>query len=475
MRNVGTTGKRIGHGWWYNWYAVMDSQGLAPKGWDIPTDEEWKEMEIHLGMSESEANRSNTGPGDINLRGTNEGGKLKSTITDWLSPNEASTNEANFNALPSGLVDNSSTQGWNMGDRAVFWCKEPSRWIRRLMHYSGGISRYDLVIETYGFSIRCIQPRRAKYGRLYTWACAAHSNIAPIEWRAASENDFLELESYIDTNYNTGANEFGVGNHLKSRRQVGTPLGRPWSFDIHPRYDYTPFTNRYGRNTVNFKGIAGGSRSENGEFGSIGDNSHFWTSTPDPGAPGSHGRIFTLLRQAIYVSFHQAPKTSGRAIRCVRDATVEEQGFNDGTFCDTVIDVDGNGYDTVKIDDKVWMVQNLITTKLNDGTPINNVQGVSDWNDLTNTDLAYCDHNNNETNSIEEDGYSGTLKDIDGNIYKWVVIGDYRWMAENLRTTRYRNGIIIPEVTDNTEWSNLTTGARCAYNNDHYFINPAKR
>ena len=74
--------------------------------------------------------------------------------------------------------------------------------------------------------------------------------------------------------------------------------------------------------------------------------------------------------------------------------------------------------------------------------------------------------------SGETDGDTGTLTDVEGNIYKWVVIGDYRWMAENLRTTKYRNGNTIPEITDNTAWANDTTGARCAYNNDHYFVYP---
>ena len=57
----------------------------------------------------------------------------------------------------------------------------------------------------------------------------------------------------------------------------------------------------------------------------------------------------------------------------------------------------------------------------------------------------------------------GTVKDIDGNTYKTVKIGNQRWMAENLRTTRYSNGDPIPYVKGNDEWSNLTTGAYCWY------------
>ena len=60
----------------------------------------------------------------------------------------------------------------------------------------------------------------------------------------------------------------------------------------------------------------------------------------------------------------------------------------------------------------------------------------------------------------------GTVTDIDGNVYKTIVIGNQTWMAENLRTIHYQNGDEIPNVTDNTEWKNLTTGAYCNYNNN---------
>ena len=59
----------------------------------------------------------------------------------------------------------------------------------------------------------------------------------------------------------------------------------------------------------------------------------------------------------------------------------------------------------------------------------------------------------------------GTITDQDGNIYKTVTIGTQTWMAENLRTTKYRDGSAIPNITDNTDWTNLTTGAYCNYNN----------
>ena len=47
-----------------------------------------------------------------------------------------------------------------------------------------------------------------------------------------------------------------------------------------------------------------------------------------------------------------------------------------------------------------------------------------------------------------------------------VKIGNQIWMTKNLNVSRYRNGDPIPEVTDPTQWGNLTTGAWCYYSND---------
>ena len=49
------------------------------------------------------------------------------------------------------------------------------------------------------------------------------------------------------------------------------------------------------------------------------------------------------------------------------------------------------------------------------------------------------------------------ISDGDNNDYHIVEMGDQTWMEENLKTTRFSNGSLIPIVTDNVSWSNLTS------------------
>ena len=87
------------------------------------------------------------------------------------------------------------------------------------------------------------------------------------------------------------------------------------------------------------------------------------------------------------------------------------------------------------------------------------VEGCTDaadanYDPAANTDDGSCA--SNSCSSIEFDDYT----------YSLVAIGDQCWFAENLRTTVYADDSSIPEVTDNSAWSGLSTGARCDYNND---------
>jgi len=68
--------------------------------------------------------------------------------------------------------------------------------------------------------------------------------------------------------------------------------------------------------------------------------------------------------------------------------------------------------------------------------------------------------------------FSGSVTDIDGNIYSAIKIETQIWMAENLKTTRYNDGSQIENITDNYEWADIKTPAYSWYNNDEGTYRP---
>ncbi|MFC1492544.1 fibrobacter succinogenes major paralogous domain-containing protein [candidate division KSB1 bacterium] len=152
--NNSTTAAVMGH--IYNWYAVDDSRVLAPEGWHVPTDDEWKDLEMYLGMSRSEAN-------DRGFRGTDEGGKLKEAGTaHWNSPNKGATNESGFTALPGGYRDDVDGEFKNIRNGIAFWSSSESNsvfaWYRSLRSSRSDIGRSHNY-KRLGFFVRCVRDK----------------------------------------------------------------------------------------------------------------------------------------------------------------------------------------------------------------------------------------------------------------------------------------------------------------------------
>ena len=145
--NVATYGRL------YNWYAVDDSRSIAPEGWHVPTDEEWKQLEMYLGMSQAEADATG-------WRGTDEGGKLKEEgTTHWNSPNTGATNESGFTALPAGYRVGSGYYN-SIGFDTRIWSSttydQNIAWYRFLQYNHADAYRNGDSKNT-GFSIRCVR------------------------------------------------------------------------------------------------------------------------------------------------------------------------------------------------------------------------------------------------------------------------------------------------------------------------------
>ena len=120
-------------------------------------------------------------------------------------------------------------------------------------------------------------------------------------------------------------------------------------------------------------------------------------------------------------------------------------------------------------------------TDTTDSTETSSDEGSTDTSDDTteSTDSSSdkgTDSSTDDDTTDSTDTSSGEVKDADGNVYTSVTIGTQEWMVENLRTTKYSDGTVIPNVTDNTKWGDLETAAWCHYYNDtgHYVATHGK-
>lgn len=146
------------NGYLYNWYAVNNAAGLAPEGWRIPSDEDWKKLELFIGMHPDMVNMTG-------WRGTDEGEKLKIHKSDgieWrIDRSIDNNNQSGFSASPGGCriydgsfgdADKYSTGFWWSSTTPV-----PEQAFYRYLDYRyGGVFRYHALFSS-GFSVRCVK------------------------------------------------------------------------------------------------------------------------------------------------------------------------------------------------------------------------------------------------------------------------------------------------------------------------------
>jgi uncharacterized protein (TIGR02145 family) len=141
--NDSKNGKKYGR--LYNWYAVNDPRGLAPKGWRIPSEEDWGRLIDFLG--------------GWRVAGT----KLKST-SGWKEDGNG-TNESGFSGLPGGYryffgpfstIDLNDGAFYDIGGGGRWWSSSEHGTFCRLGYTGGGVAQ-QYANKDGGFSVRCIK------------------------------------------------------------------------------------------------------------------------------------------------------------------------------------------------------------------------------------------------------------------------------------------------------------------------------
>ena len=140
----------VTYGKLYNWYTTVDSRGLCPTGWHVPTDCEWMYLEYSLNMSPWIVE-------NFDFRGTNQGSKLRSA-NSWSTSNVYANNSSGFGAIPGGFYDGGTF--YDIGDRGNWWSSsalDAYTALNRSLYFNNSMIQRGANVYSFGFSIRCLK------------------------------------------------------------------------------------------------------------------------------------------------------------------------------------------------------------------------------------------------------------------------------------------------------------------------------
>jgi len=424
--------KQIKYGRLYNWYAATDTRGIAPVGWHVPTDIEWNILLTFIGNDATQsaklisiidggldiyqfnARLNGYYDGGFNYKGTfaeiwgNKSNGVSGAFGIYMYIGQA-INSSNNYSMASGrgirlLKDNSINEGDVIIDGDTYHSVTIGNqvWLQQnlaVTHYQNGdpilsnfsgtlgavtaynndeSNVYDIIVVE---DLTHIQPINDKKihasiiddlptlwenspsmdtknitnGRLYNFYAASDTRgIAPIGWHVPTMDEFTTLINFCGgVNVAGSALKESGTTHWVAPNNVAT---NQFGFDLLPSGIHDTYYDNYS---------------------SYGSTTFLWTSIQFDNDYAYYANIGTW---SGYISLYQTQKSTGASIRCIRD---------NGNTETTVSDIDGNKYTSVTIGTQTWLVENLATTKYNNGDPILQI--------FNTTDGAYGNYNNDES------------------------------------------------------------------------------
>jgi uncharacterized protein (TIGR02145 family) len=302
----------------------------------------------------------------------------------------------------------------------------------------------------------------ATYGRLYNWyAVNDLRGLAPQGYHIPTDAEWNKLVKYLDEFADTTCEQCYqstiAGDAMKSTTGWNDANG-----------GVTNSTNSSG-----FAGLPGAYRGVDGTFDNIGNFGNWWSSTEKSTTDAS---FRFLYHYDSYVYRDSVTKRLGFSVRCVRDTAIIPSTPMLTTTIPTNItsnaatsggNITSDGGATITARGICWSTTAnptfTLTTKTVDGTGTgvftSSITGLT-----SNTTYYVRAYATNSAGTAY--GTQQTFTTTSAVVSPIVTIGTQVWTTQNLSVARYRNGDIIPQVTNTTQWAALTTGAWCWYNND---------
>jgi uncharacterized protein (TIGR02145 family) len=487
----------------YNWYAVAGihdndpntpNKKLAPTGYHVPSDSEWTTLTDYLG-----------GAGVA-------GGKMKEIgTTHWNSPNTDATNSSGFAGLPGGCRVYEGTSD-SIGYIGYWWSSSEfnttDAWRRDLDYYKRGIANRYSYSKRAGFSVRCIKDHTANP----TASAQIFCNGATVASLVATGTD---LKWYTTKTGGTAlASDIALvtGTYYVSQTLDGYESPRTAvPVTQTPAMSAIVVANslvNIGTQTWTTKNLDVATYSDGTVIPQV-TNPEEWVSLTtgawcyynnDPANGAIYGKLYNWY--AVAGIWNEASKWDATQRKNLAPTGYHVPSDSEWTALTTYLggeDVAGKAMkETGEIhwDTSIYDLEYDATPFINTGNNSSGFKALgggqclggfsyfgadghwwsSSESDSTNAFSRGLYYELDYVNKYDTNKYSGfsvrclvgepevvVLAPLDPNT---ITIGTQTWTTKNLDVATYRDGTVIPQVTDPTEWANLTTGAWCYYNND---------
>jgi len=269
-------------------------------------------------------------------------------------------------------------------------------------------------------------------GKLYNWYAVFDSrNITPVGWHIPSDSEWTMLTSFLG------------GENVSGGKLKETDL-------FHWGVPNTSATNEVG-----FTALPGGYRLTSGQYDNLGNNGYWWSLTEN-GINYAWYRYIYKGSASVVRDYYN--KNAGFSIRCVKDAdlpTLTTVIPSSITYTTAIGggNITSNGGAPVTACGVCWSTTKNPT--ILDNKSIDTIGLNTFRSSITGLNINITYYIRAYATNISGTGYgeqvvfnsmpydSIIVTDADGNLYHTITIGTQKWMVENLKTTKYRNGDLI--------------------------------